>query len=495
MGDSNMTKTPVVLPRGDVHFDTYEMEGLVSTPQGRTAPTKPPAKNGSKRIKWLIGTLSLIAIGVIIHSDDTWSFTNNGNVVAEPKGHGSDIGQTDGDMEYTDTDEGLDMVDPDDDDDGEDNDGGKPDDENVGDNEVTDDESEGDDKDTDKDDKSGDGEVGDNTQTGDDGDDGKDGANDTNIDGGEETKSDDDLDGDVEFDDDFEAVILTDEEEEARKETLIEKWGKWHFWDGAEEMRPKEDYLAKYPNRDCTFDAFPMSSWQVDAVYVNHMIDSAEELVDRAKEAIYTEYGFGPREEITDEQLVTRMSMFRAEFLDLEADDVTESTNMDRGGWTTKKSFRGVARRLLHAMMTNDDFTIVLAGDSSAAGLGNHFLQSYMMQFHNIMEPIMERLGVKLVTKNLANAAVGTLPTGLGSGSIYGEKVDMIIWDSEISDGYDNEAAADLFFRQALLAGDRPPALVGPPSLFNVLKNLHNNVDGEFLIFNLLRKNSDNPMH
>ena len=33
--------------------------------------------------------------------------------------------------------------------------------------------------------------------------------------------------------------------------------------------------------------------------------------------------------------------------------------NRGNGGWTTKRSFDGLVRRLLHAMMTNDTFTVV----------------------------------------------------------------------------------------------------------------------------------------
>lgn len=40
------------------------------------------------------------------------------------------------------------------------------------------------------------------------------------------------------------------------------------------------------------------------------------------------------------------------------------------GGWTTKRSFNGLVRRLLHAMMTQDTFTVVMGGHSAAAGQG-----------------------------------------------------------------------------------------------------------------------------
>lgn len=60
----------------------------------------------------------------------------------------------------------------------------------------------------------------------------------------------------------------------------------------------------------------------------------------------------------------------------------------------------------------------------------NHFRQSYMMQFHKVMYPVFARLGVKLVTRNMAQGGMGTLHSSLGSGSIYGDDVDLLLWDS-----------------------------------------------------------------
>jgi hypothetical protein len=268
-----------------------------------------------------------------------------------------------------------------------------------------------------------------------------------------------------------------DAKREAEKEALIEQWGKWHFWDGDPDSRPQEDYMAKFPNRDCTFDDFPDTAWQGDAVYVNHMLDSASELVARAKEAIYTEYGYGPKDELSRDQLKTRMMMFRLHPIDLEDDTVTVNPDhLENGGWTTRKSLDGLSRRLIHAMMTNDSFTIVLGGDSAAAGHGNHFLQSYTMQMYKILNPIFERVGVKLIIRNLAQGGgLGTLQNSLGSKSIYGDDLDIIVWDSAMTET--DKSMIDLFYRQALIGGKRAPVLFGGP--FDLLKALYLNADGE----------------
>lgn len=286
-----------------------------------------------------------------------------------------------------------------------------------------------------------------------------------------------------EVDNDF-AKEDDDIDEEVRKEGLIEQWGKWHFWDGDPDSRPTEDYMAKYPNRDCPGDELPDSSWQVDAVYVNHMLDSAGELVSRVKEAIYTEYGWGPRETLDHDGLKARMSMFHLSVIDLDDDSVSEPIDsIEKGGWVAKKSFKSLSKRILHAMMTSDTFTVVVGGDQYAAGHGNHFVQSYMMQFHKVLEPVLARVGVKLITRNCAQEGIGTLQHALGSGDLYGDEIDMIVWDSSMTEN--DKKSIGMFYRQALLAGKRAPVLWGGP--FDLLKEFYKNVDGALsFLFQLL---------
>lgn len=140
-------------------------------------------------------------------------------------------------------------------------------------------------------------------------------------------------------------------------------------------------------------------------------------------------------------------------------------------GWLSADAMDGLSRRILHAMITNDEFGVVLGGHSSAAGHGNHFLQSYMMQFHAVMEPVFYRLGVKLVTRNIAQGGLGTIQTALGGSDIYGSNVDIMVWDSHMTEG--DDMSIDLFMRQALLGGPekRAPMIWG--GNFAVLKMLN----------------------
>lgn len=150
--------------------------------------------------------------------------------------------------------------------------------------------------------------------------------------------------------------------------------------------------------------------------------------------------------------------------------------NRGNGGWTTRRSVEGLARRLLHAIMTRDEFTVVLAGHSSAAGHGNHFRQSYIMQFHRIMAPVLARLGVKLVTHNMSQGGLGTIQNAMAAGDLYGKEIDLLLWDSSMTEK-SGTPQADFFFRQGLLGGNKVPVVWSAGGNFDILKKLHEEAD------------------
>lgn len=302
----------------------------------------------------------------------------------------------------------------------------------------------------------------------------------------------------------------------SNKETsgkLADQWGKWSFWDGDEEMRPTDDFVSQYPYRDVPGDEIPDDAWQADAVFVNHYLNDADKLVSRAIEAIFAEYGHAA-EGLAPEELSKRNEQFHWEILEDMASAKSppepyggKRSPKDTGGWTTQRSSLGMQRRLLHAMMTSDTFTVVMGGHSASgkspillpcastttvdlrlsfagfclkfyiAGEGNHFEQSYMMQFHQIMAPIFARLGVKLITRNFGMGGLGTVHNGLGSGSIYGDEVDLLIWDSGMTER--EGEAHDIFVRQALMGGNRIPVIWTFGMNFNILQNAHENADAD----------------
>jgi len=265
------------------------------------------------------------------------------------------------------------------------------------------------------------------------------------------------------------------------KSQLTEKWGKWKFYDGDEELRPERNYLLPYENGDMPADDFPEDAWQADAVYVNHIIDAAENLLARAKEAIFTEYGWGKPLDSPD-GLTERLKMFKwqtLEDLSTETDppaDYGVGGTRGNGGWTTERSFDGLVRRLLHAIHTSDQFTIVLVGGNPrAAGVGNHFHQSYAMQMHKVLAPIFARLGVQLVTRNMAMPGMGTIHQALGFQNLYGDAIDLLLFDSDPAAFEGSPANVDFLFRQALISGKKVPVIWGGD--FDVLRTLHEQAD------------------
>eukprot|EP00574_Skeletonema_japonicum_P004512 CAMPEP_0201718612 /NCGR_PEP_ID=MMETSP0593-20130828/4087_1 /ASSEMBLY_ACC=CAM_ASM_000672 /TAXON_ID=267983 /ORGANISM="Skeletonema japonicum, Strain CCMP2506" /LENGTH=996 /DNA_ID=CAMNT_0048208955 /DNA_START=5 /DNA_END=2995 /DNA_ORIENTATION=+ len=195
---------------------------------------------------------------------------------------------------------------------------------------------------------------------------------------------------------------------------------------------------------------FPKDSWQTDTDYITSFIAEAKKLIHRVREGIYAEYGWASSS-LTAEQMNQRNV-----YLGVHIASEISSTGPDKGvAWIYQDSFDALVKKLLNAMMTNDHFFVTLGGHSAAAGHGNNFFQSYMMQFHDVMEPVFDRLGMVLVTANLAQGGMGTLQAVLAGVDVYGEK-DFMVWDSSMTE---KGALQDVFGRMMLLSGHRVPIL------------------------------------
>lgn len=94
------------------------------------------------------------------------------------------------------------------------------------------------------------------------------------------------------------------------------------------------------------------------------------------------------------------------------------------------------------------------------------------MQFNHIMEPIFHKLGIRLISRNMAMGGLGTMHFSLASGSLYGEK-DFLIWDSSMTEKALEDQ--DLFNKQAILGGERVPIIFNSHP-----NNLHVETGGNF---------------
>lgn len=228
-----------------------------------------------------------------------------------------------------------------------------------------------------------------------------------------------------------------------------DKYGKWMFFDGYKKEfgkdRPVVDF-SKYEAGDFPAEEFPEDAWQSDATYMLHFLDNAQKLIDRAREAIYEEYGFPVKGPSTDRDQALGFKKFP------ESEPMKGYPLM-----ATEKNFAGLVRRLLHAMMTNQEFKVVLNGHSVAAGHDSNFWQSYVHQFHHLMEPIFARLGMKLSTYNYGRGGLGTFQDTFAGTSTLGDP-DVLIWDSGMTEPCCG--VVDAFYRQAIIAGSRVPFFI-----------------------------------
>jgi len=234
-------------------------------------------------------------------------------------------------------------------------------------------------------------------------------------------------------------------------------WGYFDFedpnkkWDG--KMRPQPNF-AGAPNRDVKNDDFPKDAWQRDADYMGLFLAQAKLLVNRTIEAVYGEYGVGIPSDgsitLTEEQMVNR-EQFAPFVLKEKVADAAE------GSWSTKQSFDGIARRVIHHIMTGDTFKLVLGGHSAAAGHGAGFNQSFIIEAGHVLEPVFAHLGVEFRAYNFAQGGVGTVQQALAGMDLRNKDADWILWDSRMTER--PAYLIDFFYRQAIISGNRSPVL------------------------------------
>ena len=217
-------------------------------------------------------------------------------------------------------------------------------------------------------------------------------------------------------------------------------WGRFDLVDPDPEwrgrVRPQPANFGGAPNRDVRNSDFPDGSWQSDAGYMKAFLARARSLIDRAIEAVYAEYGVGivpGAPPLSDERQAERDQFA----------PVVPLTN---------QSADGIARRLIHHVMTGDAFKLVLGGHSAAAGHGAGFNQSYIIEAGHVLEPVFAHLGVEFRAYNLAQGGMGTLQQSMAGMDLRGRDADWITWDSGMTEK--SGEYLNFFFRQALIAGD-----------------------------------------
>jgi hypothetical protein len=254
--------------------------------------------------------------------------------------------------------------------------------------------------------------------------------------------------------------------------TILEKtWGDWTFVDPKQHQRPVIDF-SKYTHRDIPTTKFPSGAWQTDESYLKEWLPQAIGLAERALEAILAEYGHSKFDE-PELSLEQRSQLFNVTIRDpisVQASDGTMTITVPpynvknppgNAGYTTTATLLSLRKRLLHAILTEDMFVFVMGGHSAAAGHGCHFQQSYTLQVQRIMEPILARMGVYHQSHNFAMGGLGTAQNCLAARELYGPNIDVLMWDSGMTEGEDY--VRDLFARNGFLTLEKVPLLWGEP--------------------------------
>eukprot|EP00532_Pseudo-nitzschia_australis_P007647 CAMPEP_0168175332 /NCGR_PEP_ID=MMETSP0139_2-20121125/7058_1 /TAXON_ID=44445 /ORGANISM="Pseudo-nitzschia australis, Strain 10249 10 AB" /LENGTH=1010 /DNA_ID=CAMNT_0008093697 /DNA_START=102 /DNA_END=3134 /DNA_ORIENTATION=- len=270
---------------------------------------------------------------------------------------------------------------------------------------------------------------------------------------------------------------------DADRNAMEDKWGKWTLEPPVSKVLPSDDadsvddYYAAYPNRDVPRKEFPAGAWQTDKDWLSKFLPEGIQLVERAMNAILEEYG----QPNLGNDGTTTSDLFRVGKLDDHfPGDVSKEPCKSSSGCTDKTSFYNLKRRLLHAVMTEDVFAVAMGGHSSAAGHGNHFIQSYTLQVQWILEGVFSRLGVRHQSRNFGLGGLGTTQSGLATKQIFGHDIDVLLWDAGMTEG--EQKARDMFFRQGILGPGKVPVIGSLSPRNDVLRFLNDNVGADWVM-------------
>jgi hypothetical protein len=253
---------------------------------------------------------------------------------------------------------------------------------------------------------------------------------------------------------------------QAQMEALTAQYGQWEPPNFEGLVVPKYHH---YDYRDIPNADLLANAWQKNEKYVQSFLQQAQALVERVKLGIFAEYGYSD-DNIAESKLESYHKRRDATFgvivdhfrviNEVAVDEKTEE-RLSGIAYLNKNAWQGLIRKLLHAIITQDDFYVVGVGPASTYR-GNNFFQSQVMQFHRIMEPVFRKLGVRLISRNMGMDASTTV-SALGGADVYGEAdIFWYISDTTARPHRESRGQMDLLHKQAILAGERMPIILTP---------------------------------
>jgi hypothetical protein len=231
---------------------------------------------------------------------------------------------------------------------------------------------------------------------------------------------------------------------DARRAQYGAKFGLW--------VHPKAqgvEYPKLDPKNDTSLSNLKPSAWQLNQPYLSEFLSEGIRLVQRVQRAIYEEYGYNSS--TTDPKTINKI-FHTAVVKDAAALLLVDPSGSGVGALTVA-AWEALLRKLCHAIVTHDTLFVVAVGGDPGSDV--NFVRTGPMQFHYILEPVLDMLGVRLVTRNIG----GTSPTiaALGGANVLGEADVLVVYnDNKLSTG-----ELELLQRQSILSGDRVPVILG----------------------------------
>jgi hypothetical protein len=123
---------------------------------------------------------------------------------------------------------------------------------------------------------------------------------------------------------------------------------------------------------------------------------------------------------------------------------------------------RRLAQKILQKILQPDsevDFIWVTAGDSSAAGYGNLFNQSYTAVLERTVRPAFQAVGLNLVARNYGMSWYNSAPElAFCMNEVYGSRgdIDILNWDFSMQDGEAHVYKTELWVERAISHPELP---------------------------------------
>lgn len=249
---------------------------------------------------------------------------------------------------------------------------------------------------------------------------------------------------------------------DAKRASIIERFGMWTAPSFGNLINPD---FSLFDHKDMPEDMFPRNAWQADQNYTLQFLTQAKNLVQRVQNAILLEYGKDPQnsDDWKDFSVIFETTPNFATANGLAIDRATQEPL--RGvAFLNGIAWEGLVRKLLHALITQDDFFVVGLGGGPYTYRANNFDRTQVMQFNEIMEPVFDKLGMTLISRNMGMDASSTV-SALAGADIYGEA--DIFWYISDTRGADvahpeSDGQMDILQRQAILSGQRMPIILTP---------------------------------